>query len=259
MCWVPAALTADVAAAARRCLLMLHMWMLIHRLSADGDMTRALRQELYDLFQEDVEVRVRQEVQVRVASTVTDLEKSFYGIALALDRVRLHRRRRRRILRKLSVDTVLVIKCEVACALAVQKTRQMDCSSPPPPPLPFLASEHRICIVAHALSTAPLTPEGSAVIAVALLLPLLCPPRLNRCPVQALQGEEPLWVAIHRNVYGGDDDKQGAAKLLTAYILRYAPRGSPAVPAPSTLPCPLHLRHRPPGRTHAIRPQLHFR
>lgn len=67
---------------------MLHMWMLIHRLSADGDTTRALRQELYDLFQEDVEVRVRQQIEVRVAATVTDLEKSFYGTALALDRVR---------------------------------------------------------------------------------------------------------------------------------------------------------------------------
>eukprot|EP00892_Ulva_mutabilis_P008591 jgi/Ulvmu1/6103/UM027_0081.1 len=106
----------------RWCLLMLHVWMLIHRLSADGDATRVLRQELYDLFQEDVEVRVRQQIQVRVATTVTDLEKSFYGTALALDR--------------------------------------------------------------------------------------------------ALAGDEQLWEALHRNAYGGEDGKQAAAKLLSAYITR---------------------------------------
>jgi hypothetical protein len=58
------------------------------RLRAEGDSTKALRQELHDLFQEDVEIRVRQNVSVRIASTVAELEKSFYGSALALDEVR---------------------------------------------------------------------------------------------------------------------------------------------------------------------------
>jgi hypothetical protein len=71
-----------------RCLLMLHVWMLLGRLRIEGDGARGLQQELYDLFQEDVEVRVRQQVSVRVSSTVTDLEKNFYGTAYALDMVR---------------------------------------------------------------------------------------------------------------------------------------------------------------------------
>lgn len=62
--------------------------MLIVRLRAEGDGTKALRQEVYDLFQEDVEVRVRQQVSLRIAATVTELEKDFYGTALALDEVR---------------------------------------------------------------------------------------------------------------------------------------------------------------------------
>lgn len=66
---------------------MLHVWLLIHRLRAEGDNSRALQQELYDLFQEDVEVRVRQLTTVSVQTAVTDLEKSFYGTAYALDMV----------------------------------------------------------------------------------------------------------------------------------------------------------------------------
>jgi hypothetical protein len=58
------------------------------RLRAEGDHTRALRQELYDLFQEDVEVRVRQLISLRISSTVEELERDFYGSALALDKVR---------------------------------------------------------------------------------------------------------------------------------------------------------------------------
>lgn len=67
---------------------MLHVWLLIHRLRAEGEHARALQQELYDLFQEDVEVRVRQLTSVSVSAAVTDLEKSFYGTAYALDVVR---------------------------------------------------------------------------------------------------------------------------------------------------------------------------
>ena len=59
------------------------------RLRADGHSTKALRQEMYDLFQEDVEVRVRQQVSVRLRKTLEELEKDFYGSALAMDEVRL--------------------------------------------------------------------------------------------------------------------------------------------------------------------------
>lgn len=68
--------------------MMLHVWMLLVRLRADGDGTTKLRQELYDLFQEDVEVRVRQETPLRVNRWLVELEKDFYGSALALDKVR---------------------------------------------------------------------------------------------------------------------------------------------------------------------------
>ena len=40
--------------------------------------------------------------------------------------------------------------------------------------------------------------------------------------LQALGGDEPMWAALHRNVYGGEEGKQEAAKLLTAYITRCA-------------------------------------
>ena len=58
------------------------------RLRADGPATVKLRQELYDLFQEDVEVRLRQQGSSGVNGTLTELEKDFYGSALALDNVR---------------------------------------------------------------------------------------------------------------------------------------------------------------------------
>jgi Ubiquinol-cytochrome C chaperone len=78
-----------------RCLLALHVWLLLARLRSEGEQTRALRQELYDLFQEDVEVRVRQLISLRISSTLEELERDFYGNALALDKVRqcfsLHR------------------------------------------------------------------------------------------------------------------------------------------------------------------------
>jgi hypothetical protein len=70
---------------------MMHIWLLLHRLRAEGDHSRALQQELYDLFQEDVEVRVRQLTSVSVSTAVTDLEKAFYGTAYALDMVRFCR------------------------------------------------------------------------------------------------------------------------------------------------------------------------
>ena len=71
-----------------RCLLALHVWMLHVRLRAEGDGTKGVRQETHDLFQEDVEVRVRQVVSVRLRKTLEELEKDFYGSALALDEVR---------------------------------------------------------------------------------------------------------------------------------------------------------------------------
>jgi hypothetical protein len=61
--------------------------MLLVRLRTEGEHTRALRQELYDLFQEDVEVRVRQLISLRISSTIEELERDFYGSALALDKV----------------------------------------------------------------------------------------------------------------------------------------------------------------------------
>jgi len=59
--------------------------MLLVRLRADGPATKQLRQELYDLFQEDVEIRVRQQTPSGVSRYLTELEKDFYGNALALD------------------------------------------------------------------------------------------------------------------------------------------------------------------------------
>jgi hypothetical protein len=70
-----------------RSLLGLHMWMLLSRLRKDGAQTKALQQELYDLFQEDVEVRVRQQISLRISSTLKELERNWYGEALALDKV----------------------------------------------------------------------------------------------------------------------------------------------------------------------------
>lgn len=75
---------------------------------------------------------------------------------------------------------------------------------------------------------------------------------MRRC-VQALQEEEPLWAAIHRNVYGGDDDKEAAAKLLTAYVLRCG--------APSRLPherlSPMHASDSVPVARERFRRCLH--
>eukprot|EP01025_Chloroclados_australasicus_P055542 TRINITY_DN6749_c0_g4_i1.p1 TRINITY_DN6749_c0_g4~~TRINITY_DN6749_c0_g4_i1.p1 ORF type:complete len:294 (+),score=11.80 TRINITY_DN6749_c0_g4_i1:157-1038(+) len=70
----------------RWCLLALHMWMLIVRLNMEGPSSKPLRQELYDLFQEDVEVRVRQQITVRISSTLEELERDFYGSAQAMDK-----------------------------------------------------------------------------------------------------------------------------------------------------------------------------
>lgn len=70
-----------------RCLLGLHVWMLLSRLRKDGAETKALQQELYDLFQEDVEIRIRQQISMRVSSNVTELEKGWYGMVLSLDEV----------------------------------------------------------------------------------------------------------------------------------------------------------------------------
>jgi hypothetical protein len=61
--------------------------MLLSRLRKDGAETKALQQELYDLFQEDVEIRIRQQISMRVSSNVTELEKGWYGMVLSLDEV----------------------------------------------------------------------------------------------------------------------------------------------------------------------------
>jgi hypothetical protein len=55
--------------------------------------------------------------------------------------------------------------------------------------------------------------------------------------LQALKGEEPLWQAVHRNVYGQESGKEPAAKLLSDYILRCS---SLTCMHPMHLPTPLH-------------------
>ncbi|GMH42221.1 hypothetical protein BSKO_10140 [Bryopsis sp. KO-2023] len=68
-------------------LLCLHVWLVLGRLRPEGKDGKDLSQEMYDLFQEDVEKRVRKEgVKVRVGKWLSDLETTFYGGAQAYDK-----------------------------------------------------------------------------------------------------------------------------------------------------------------------------
>mmetsp|Transcript_19822 Transcript_19822/g.50787 ORF Transcript_19822/g.50787 Transcript_19822/m.50787 type:complete len:309 (-) Transcript_19822:477-1403(-) len=65
----------------------LHIWMCLARLRAEGKMGQTVGQTMYDLFQEDVELRVRDAgVKVRVSKWLTELEQRFFGAAMAYDK-----------------------------------------------------------------------------------------------------------------------------------------------------------------------------
>jgi cytochrome b pre-mRNA-processing protein 3 len=65
----------------------LHVWLLLSRLRAEGAAGRGLAQALHEEFQADAEARVRAAgVRVRVGRELTELEKQFFGSALAYDR-----------------------------------------------------------------------------------------------------------------------------------------------------------------------------
>ena len=71
----------------RHALLCLHVWMVLHRLKRQGPDAKALAQDYYDYFQYDVEKRVHAEgVKVRVSKWLKELEKIFYGSAMAFDK-----------------------------------------------------------------------------------------------------------------------------------------------------------------------------
>ena len=68
-------------------LLCLHVWLLIVRLRAEGPDGKRISQRLYEDFQADVEDRVRAfGVRVRVSKQLEELEKQFFGSAIAYDR-----------------------------------------------------------------------------------------------------------------------------------------------------------------------------
>ncbi|KAL3132333.1 hypothetical protein ABBQ32_008911 [Trebouxia sp. C0010 RCD-2024] len=68
-------------------MLCLHMWMLLVRLRSEGKDGKALAQMVYELFQENVEARVRAEgVKVRLNKWLNELEQMFYGMSFAFDK-----------------------------------------------------------------------------------------------------------------------------------------------------------------------------
>ena len=68
-------------------MLSLHVWLLLVRLRAEGADGKSLSQALYDDFQSDVEARARAAgVKVRLQKALTELEKQFYGSAVAYDK-----------------------------------------------------------------------------------------------------------------------------------------------------------------------------
>lgn len=67
-------------------LLCLHTWMVFGRLRAEGKDGKDLSQVVHDVFQEDMEVRVRKEAKVRVGKWLTELEMGFYGSAKTYDK-----------------------------------------------------------------------------------------------------------------------------------------------------------------------------
>ncbi|PSC72498.1 ubiquinol-cytochrome-c reductase complex assembly factor 1 [Micractinium conductrix] len=67
--------------------LCLHIWLLLVRLRGEGKDGKQLAQLLYDDFQTDVEDRARKAgVRVRLQTTLTELEKQFYGSSMAYDK-----------------------------------------------------------------------------------------------------------------------------------------------------------------------------
>lgn len=68
-------------------LLCLHTWMLFGRLRTEERDGKDISQVVHDVFQEDMEVRVRKEgVKVRVGKWLTELEMGFYGSAKVYDK-----------------------------------------------------------------------------------------------------------------------------------------------------------------------------
>jgi len=66
---------------------VLHVWLLLVRLRAEGDEGSELAQVFYDNFMEDLELLVREEgVVVRVSKWMKELESFFYGSAMAYDK-----------------------------------------------------------------------------------------------------------------------------------------------------------------------------
>lgn len=68
-------------------LLALHVWLLLVRLRAEGGDGKRQAQMMYELFTDDVEMRVRGAgVQVRLNKHLQELEKMFYGSSMAYDK-----------------------------------------------------------------------------------------------------------------------------------------------------------------------------
>eukprot|EP00192_Tetraselmis_astigmatica_P013456 CAMPEP_0117655458 /NCGR_PEP_ID=MMETSP0804-20121206/4289_1 /TAXON_ID=1074897 /ORGANISM="Tetraselmis astigmatica, Strain CCMP880" /LENGTH=320 /DNA_ID=CAMNT_0005461809 /DNA_START=75 /DNA_END=1037 /DNA_ORIENTATION=- len=68
-------------------LISLHVWLCLTRLRLEGKQGQQVSQTLYDLFQEDVEARVRAAgVKVRISKWLTELEQRFLGAATAYDK-----------------------------------------------------------------------------------------------------------------------------------------------------------------------------
>ncbi|KAL8149311.1 uncharacterized protein LOC141708682 [Apium graveolens] len=67
-------------------LLVLHMWLILHRLKEEGDEGADLGQNLYEIYNHDVELRVyKAGVNLLLARWMKDLEKIFYGSVAAYE------------------------------------------------------------------------------------------------------------------------------------------------------------------------------
>ncbi|WOH01317.1 hypothetical protein DCAR_0520699 [Daucus carota subsp. sativus] len=67
-------------------LLVLHMWLILHRLKEEGDEAADLAQNLYEIYNHDVELRVYNAgVNLLLARWMKELEKIFYGSVAAYE------------------------------------------------------------------------------------------------------------------------------------------------------------------------------
>lgn len=67
-------------------LLVLHMWLILHRLKEEGDEGADLGQNLYEIYNHDVELRVYNAgVNLLLARWMKELEKIFYGSVAAYE------------------------------------------------------------------------------------------------------------------------------------------------------------------------------